>query len=347
MRKLASVQSVSEVNPIPEADAIEVARIRGWDVVVKKGQFKPGDRVVYFEIDSFLRDGVSSWQFLVNKQAKQFNGQLGHVLRTVKLRGQLSQGLALPLEALGLNDNLAEGTDLTEILDVGKYEPPVPASLGGEVLGGFPSEIQKTNQERIQNLFEDFSSRFRNMRFEKTLKLDGSSMTAYYHNGKEGVCGRNWELKISEKNKNNTLVRLYFDKCIQTALRSIGRNVAVQGEVLGPGIQGNRENLKQHQFFLFDVYDIDAGRHMLPDERIAFVDQLIDRGYHGDTVPVVGDEVIFQHHKRLESLLQSVDVPSINHPIAEGMVFKSWDLHKGQVVSFKAISNRYLLKNRD
>ena len=97
-RKLVTVRTIDAVNPIPDADAIEVATIGGWNVVVKKGEVKAGDKCVYFEIDSFLPTGNPAWQFLVDKQSRTFEGVVGHRLRTVKLRGVTSQGLALRLD---------------------------------------------------------------------------------------------------------------------------------------------------------------------------------------------------------------------------------------------------------
>jgi RNA ligase (TIGR02306 family) len=99
-RKLVTVRQIDNLEPIDGADAIEVATIEGWKVVVKKGEFKVGEQCVYFEIDSFLPEGNPAWQFLVDKQGREFEGVRGHRLRTIKLRGVLSQGLALPITSL-------------------------------------------------------------------------------------------------------------------------------------------------------------------------------------------------------------------------------------------------------
>lgn len=97
-RKLVTIRTIDAIGPIEGADAIEVATIGGWNVVVKKNEVKAGDKVFYFEIDSFLPDGNPAWQFLVDKQGRTFEGRLGHRLRTVKLRGTTSQGLVLRLD---------------------------------------------------------------------------------------------------------------------------------------------------------------------------------------------------------------------------------------------------------
>ena len=147
-RKLLTVRTVDAVGPIDGADAIEVATVGGWQVVVKKGEVKAGDKVFYAEIDSFLPDGNPAWQFLVDKQGRTFEGRLGHRLRTVKLRGAVSQGFIVPLSALPQVTNPEEGVDYAEVLGVVKWEQPLPAELAGQAEGLFPSFIRKTDQER-------------------------------------------------------------------------------------------------------------------------------------------------------------------------------------------------------
>lgn len=99
-RRLATFRTIDAVEPIPGADAIELAVVGGWKVVTKKGEFQVGDPCVYLEVDSFLPDGVPAWQFLVDKSSRTFNGVVGHKLRTVKLRGAISQGLILRPEQI-------------------------------------------------------------------------------------------------------------------------------------------------------------------------------------------------------------------------------------------------------
>lgn len=99
-RKLASIRVIDDVEPIIGADAIEVVTLGGWKVVTKKNEFSKGDLCVYFEIDSFLPAGVPAWQFLVDKSSREFEGVVGHRLRTIKLRGAVSQGFVLPISSL-------------------------------------------------------------------------------------------------------------------------------------------------------------------------------------------------------------------------------------------------------
>ncbi len=270
------------------------------------------------------------------------------------MRGKLSQGLVQrPFEVDGLAGYLIqkhnaamgstfadfEGTDVSEFLGVIKYEPPIPACLSGLAKGHFPGFVSKTDQERAQNLeheiFVDHADDF----YEVTVKLDGSSMTAYYLDGEVGVCSRNLEMKICDENKSNTFVRLFYDTGLESALRAVGRNIAVQGEAMGPGIQGNREKLQKPTLFVFDIYDIEKHRNFTPDERRDTMKLLYFHGFSGEHVPVEHNYINLPPMP-LDELLELANGPSLNHPIREGLVFKSHN----SPFSFKVISNRFLLK---
>src|SRR5689334_6744244 len=136
-RKLVSIQRVDALEPIVGADNIVKARVMGWDVVVKKNAFTPGSPCVFFEIDSVLPDGAPWAEFMRPR---------GFRLKTVRLRGVLSQGLALPVSILG--EGVPEiGTDVRERLGVVKFEAPVP--IGAGVAGPFPARVPKTDEIRL------------------------------------------------------------------------------------------------------------------------------------------------------------------------------------------------------
>ena len=203
-RKLASIKKITNIQPIEGADMIELASVGGWNVVVAKNvNHKVGDLVIYCEIDSFLPI-KEEFEFLRKSSYKKMDEQEGFRLKTMKLRGQLSQGLILPISILnppGTNIYVEsfEGLDVTEMLGIVKYEPPIPTQLAGKVVGGFPSFIQKTDEERIQNLSNEYEHYKTNHKFFVTEKLDGTSMTVYLNEGKFGVCSRNWELEKDEE----------------------------------------------------------------------------------------------------------------------------------------------------
>ena len=347
MRKLVTVRTVDGISSIPNADAIETATVEGWSVVIKKGEFDVGDPCIFFEIDSFLPLSDKRFSFL-EKNKITWEGKLGVRLRTMKLRGQLSQGLILPLKDFPEVINAINSADIpsirnldfSELLNIEKWEAPIPACLSGEVHGGFPSYIRKTDQERIQNL-PDILKEDLNTRFEVTIKLDGSSMTVFHHEGNSGVCGRNWWLKETE---DNTLWQVARRNALIEALEAIERNVALQGELVGEGIQSNPEKLKGQEFFLFDIFDIDTQSYLGHRERNSVVEALKAKGAVIKEVPRIGFEPLSSFGSNLEELLAFADGPSLNPKTRrEGLVFKEID---GRF-SFKVISNHYLLKHGD
>ena len=340
MRKLATIRQIDAVRPIPDADAIECAVIGGWTAVVKKGEFKEGDLAVYCEIDSWIPHALAPF-LSKGKEPRMFDGIAGERLRTMKLRGQLSQGLLLPMHVLtNYGADLFEGYDVSETLGIVKYEAPIPAQLAGEVKGMFPGWIQKTDQERVQNLTEEFDHWLGEQHaWEVTEKLDGSSMTVYLRDGEFGVCSRNLELKPSE---TNSLWKVAVRNDLELKLRQANRNLALQGELIGEGIQGNPYKMKGQEFFLFDIYDIDTSKYFTPAERKAFVEE-----HDIKHVPVLASNAELSDTlgiNSIEEILKFAEGKSVAGMIGcerEGLVFKS----KTMQCSFKAISNKFLLKS--
>ena len=345
MRKLATIRKIDSIRPIPDADAIECAVVGGWTVVIKKGDFKAGDLAIYCEIDSWIPTELAPF-LSKGKEPREYNGVRGERLRSVKLRGQLSQGLLLDrFVALDKVGEIHEGMDVSDLLNIVKYEPPVPACLAGKARGGFPSFIPRTDQERIQNLTTEFaewvSPGFPIMpTWEVTEKLDGSSMTVYVNEQDQGVCSRNLNLYDTE---GNTLWQVAHRDQIITALQDSQRNLAIQGELIGEGIQGNPYKIKGQSFYVFDIYEIDKGSYMTPTQRRDFCEfhELLH-------VPVIA----FGAHlydtlgmATIDSLLEFAEGKSELNPQTdrEGLVFKCNEQQK----SFKTISNKYLLKHGD
>jgi RNA ligase (TIGR02306 family) len=337
MRKMATIRKIDLLRPIEGADAIECAIVGGWTVVVKKGEYTAGDLAVYCEIDSFIPTAIAPFLTKPGQYAKTFEGVEGERLRTMKLRGQLSQGLLLPIpNAI----QFAEGEDVSELFGIVKYEAPVPAELAGEVKGMFPSVIPKTDQERVQNLKAELAEWLTDeLHWEVTEKLEGSSMTVYVRDGDVGVCSRNLDLK---HNTDNSLWRAAYRYELPAKLAHIGRNIAIQGELVGNGIQGNIYQMRDQDFLVYDIYDIDAGRYFTPAERKAFVAE------HGlNHCPVLAYSARLTDTlglTNMDQILKFAEGKSVMGMIGcerEGLVFKC---HEKQV-SFKAISNKYLLKH--
>jgi RNA ligase (TIGR02306 family) len=343
MRKLASIRRIADILPIEGADAIEVAVVDGWKVVIKKGEFAIGDSAIYLEIDSWVPHEIAPF-LSKGHEPREYNGVKGERLRTVKLRGQVSQGLLLnywdfpdvvkefhKTRIVDPND-IDASFDVTDILGIQKWEAPIPAQLQGQAKGTFPSSlIPKTDQERIQNCFRDIEKKG-DVTYEVTMKLDGSSTTIFRWEGELRVCSRNMELKINDENKDNTFVAM----ALEIGDR-IPEGFALQGELMGPGVQGNREGFKDHKFFVFDVFLIKEHKYAGPAYRRALCQE-----YGFEHVPVLG--VAWEAPESVDSGLDIADGPSINHKIREGLV---WKCNEDPSFSFKTISNQFLLKGGD
>ena len=343
MRKLAMIRKIDALTPIEGADAIECATVGGWKVVAQKGLYKEGDLAVYFEIDSWIPHELAPF-LSKGKDSREFEGVKGERLKTIKLRGQLSQGLLMPLhECEGEDwtfDAFEEGYDVTELLNIKKWEKPINAQLAGVCKGNFPTLIPKTDQERCQNMVKEIvAANEAGLRFEVTEKLEGSSMTVYQMKGEFGVCSRNMDLKETEGNSFWAVARK--DK-IQEKMAAVDEfwDFAIQGELIGPGIQGNIYNLKEVEFRVFDVYSIQAGCYLKPEDRRVLIDQMGLKH-----VPVLAAQASLYDTlgiTDIPQLLRFAEGKSVMGTIGcerEGVVFK--EVMGG--MTFKAISNKYLL----
>lgn len=356
MRALATIRRIDKLEPIEGADAIMLAKIDGWQCVVKKDEFKEGDQCVYFEIDSLI-PMMPEVEHLRARAFKRIGDKEGIRVKTIRLREQLSQGLALPImESLrqqignctGPNDFMVPqvGMDVTDMLGVSLYELPVPPELEG-VTGNFPSHTPRTRQERCQNIGYKILTENADSRYEVSMKLNGTSFTGFNKDGKAGVCGRRWELDINDpENAKNDYVRMFVDSGLQKALEAYGRNISVQGELMGPAhALPNPEKFKFCKLFVFDIFDNDKYEYLGSEERHRVFAELMSLGINPELVfhvPVLHTNVTLAELgiTSLPELLAFADGPSIVHHTREGLVFKSMD---GKF-TFKVISNRYLLK---
>ena len=327
MRKMASVQRVLEKKPIVGADLIEAYRVNGWWVVDKKDAYEVGDLVVYCEVDSWIPHALAPFLTKPGHSPREYLGVKGERLRTVKLKGQLSQGLLLPL----VEDNSEEGQDFSEILGITKWED-TRYMANMDARGNFPDFIPKTDQERVQNLDRTLEKYF-GQSFEVTVKRDGSSLTAFVNGEESGVCSRNVNLKETE---DSAFWAAANSLSLIPKILSTGRNLALQGELMSQKIQGNYEKVQSIEWNCFDIYDIDTQEYLLPKERRELCKQL--RIPH---IKVVEEDFVLCHN--VDQLLEMAEGPGVNAGVKrEGLVFKSNE----SAFSFKAISNSYLLKRR-
>ena len=354
MRKLATIRRIAEIRPIENADKICHYRVDGWWVVDTVDKFQVGDLALYFEIDVWCPHELAPF-LSKGKEPREYNSIKGERLKTVKLRGAVSQGLLLPIPT-ELNDptQFTEGMDVTELLGVQKWEPPIPAQLRGKIAGIFPSWLRKTDEDRIQNCFKDVSPRLNESWFIEE-KVDGSSMTVGYRKcdfilDKDGqpipeefvVYSRNLSLKLEDE--DNTFVRIAKESSIQDAMKAYGRNLGISGELIGEGIQGNKYDIKGHRWLVFNIFDVDTGKYVSAKERQFIIRDLVALGATIEQVPVitaVGTKLL--DGLSVDDFLEMAEGKSTLNPKTEreGLVFKN---QTDPDISFKAISNRWLLK---
>ena len=253
MRKLATIQKILETNQIPDADYIELVKIMGWQCVAVKNEFKPGDLCVYFEVDSYLPID-ERFEFLraSSYRNNEYMGE-GFRVKTAKFRGEISQGLALPLSAFPELNNCTEGDDVTDLLNVRKWEMPEQLSSAGTAIGSKPFGIPTTDETRIQSV-PDFLEHFIDKPYYISTKMDGTSCTIYVKEGKVGVCGRNTEYK--EENDKCSMWAYVNKHNLKEKLIELGEDIALQGEFCGGGIQKNRLKLTEPALYIFDVIKI-------------------------------------------------------------------------------------------
>ena len=340
-RKLATVKRITDLRPIENADMIELASIGGWNVVVAKNVgHKVGDLVIYCEIDSFL-PVREEFEFLRKSSYKKMGDQEGFRLKTIRLRGQVSQGLILPISVLNPPDTNIyvepfEGLEVTEMLGIVKYEPPIPAELAGKVKGGFPSFIPKTDEERVQNLTSEYDGwRFQSKhQFYVTEKLDGSSATFYFKDGVFGVCSRNLELLETE---GNTFWKVARQLKLEEWLGTHETNYSIQGELIGESVKGNPYKIKGQTVRFYNAFNIDTQEYLGFPDFIKLIDSM---GL--ETVPVL--DINFILPDTVEELLKYADAKSALNPNfdREGVVIRSFD----RTISFKVISNKFLLNEK-
>lgn len=351
-RKLASVQKVVAIDPIKDADTIEVVTVLGWHIVTRKGEFNVGDLVVFFEIDSVLPER-SEFEFLRKSCYIDKNGFKGFRLRTVKLRGQVSQGLVAPLSILPDNGTYMEGQDVTEILGVVKYDPPLPAELSGFAYGTFPPFIPETDEMRIQ-AFPGVLLRHHNKEFMVTEKLDGTSGTFFVYDGRHGgeprfgVCSRTLELKPTGTNTYWVVARrIGIEEALKDAVCLTGKRYAIQGEVIGPGIQKNKYALGEHDLRIFSVYNIDDQRYLGPADMWCLLDEI---GLAEKLVPCIG--TVRLDGQTIDDLVDmSIAMSVLNDKVQrEGIVFRplveSTDVELGRL-SFKVMNPEFLAKFKE
>ena len=358
MRILVRKVLVDSIAPMANADTLELARIKGWQCVVRKGEFRAGGTALYFEIDSALPYGDARYEFLRARCAKTWKSSDGTVLkqvlriRTMTLRGELSQGLLLPADGFPEIAGIPIGEDCAGVLGVEHYDEvrekydamTGKAKIAGETMGSYPWFLQKSDEERIQNLGDDFVREHAAERFEVTEKRDGCSVTYFYAPEESpeapfGICSRNLRLKDSG---DSVFVRAADSFAIRDKLKAFGPPIAIQGEITGPGINGTRDRLVDIAFEVYRVFLKSTTQSSwvpaAPDVARTAV-RLLGLQY----VPVLADSVpLGECGATVADLLKYAEGKTANGNPREGVVFKGVESN----THFKAVSNAYLLKEK-
>lgn len=364
MRKLASIQKVLELRPIDGADRIEVAQVLGWECVVKKGEFKVGENVIYIEVDSKLPP----------KPEFEFLAQRKYRVKTIKLRKQVSQGLVLPISNLP-KGNYKIGDDVTDIMGIVKHDPQAEkekrlmeqelakanrfvkymSKFGWfrkifikEKRAKFPTFISKTDETRIQNIPQVCNTN-KYDKFIVTEKLDGQSGTYFLVKNERkgfakfmkpkytfGVCSRNLLLPNENDSSYWTIARKYNIQEVLESLIGDNKFVCIQGEILGEGIQSNRYKVDKYDFYAFNL--------LYPNRKITSVDAKTTLEEYGiKFVPILETEF-----KLKENVSEMVDYSKGKSVVTknvtrEGVVIRNYE----KDLSFKVINPDWLLKNED
>lgn len=345
MRKLASIQRVHHIEPIDGADRIELAHVLGWQCVVNKDTFKPMDLGVYFEIDAFL-PVRPEFEFLRASSYKKTDimGE-GFRLRTMKFKGQISQGLVLPLSVFPeLPKNIAEGSDVTELLGVRKWEIEERATTGGNIMGTLPYDIPHTDETRVQAMPELISD-FAGLEYYVSTKMDGSSHSIGVDEEGFHVTGHNYEYKDDGSSAfyNFVNARGYRDKIEAFAKENNLRTLTIQGEFCAPGIQKNRLRLTRPEWYVFTIR-VNGNRVGL--DNLLHICEVL--GLEHVPIEETGYDLP-THYPTVEALLERADGEYPNGGKKEGIVVRPvepvYNDRIGGSLSMKVVSNKYLLKN--
>lgn len=367
-RNLATIQTIKEITPIEGADRIVLATVLGWQVIVQKSEFDVGDRCVFFQIDSVLPSTIPEFAFMEKRNYR---------VRSMKMRGVLSQGLAMPLTIIpNAVSSYRDGADVTDEIGVTKYELPNSFQRQGgqqpqRKRSAFPTHlVPKTDEERIQNYPGILDEIEDGTPLIITQKLDGTSATFLIDIEPATFLGINWFGRTKVRRimcSRNIAIegddsRMYFDENVYAEmdekygiLESLeifsmmagkSKRFAIQGEIVGPKIQGNPLQLKTRDFFVFNVYDIDERKYL---DHSRMVDLCKMARLELKPVPVIKYRIPFDREvMTMDWWLERAKGTYDSGTPQEGIVVRPDTEMRSRTLqgrlSFKVVNNDYLLK---
>jgi RNA ligase (TIGR02306 family) len=325
--KLASIELISDIQPHPNADKLDLAKVLGYTCIIEKGKYKVGDAVVLIQPDTVLPD--ESWAEVFKKKSNR--------VKAIRLRGCWSFGIVMPV-ATFFDDvksvmDFAPGTEVSHLIGVTKYEAPQPQQLDAK--GHLPFGLGKTDEERYQNILDlPFGEVV-----DVTLKIDGQSATYYCHKDRQtgewttGICSRSLEMKPECSNNYTNIDRKYgILNNLQDYCKFHDVSLALRGEIYGNGIQGHGNNPHAKMplnFAAFSVYNFDTFQY----------ENAGDEHYYANVCHRIGIPVVDHVEKAVltPELIKhyAEDISEINGRAFEGVVIKH------STGSFKIINMSY------
>jgi len=321
MSKLAYIETIHSITPHPNPEVLrlECAKIKEWPVVVSKGQFKNGDKVVFIEIDSIVPP-TENFKFMEKQKYRVWNA---------RFKGTPSSGLVQPLSILP-NGEYNIGDDVTSILGVLKYEKPETFINNGETKGGFPSSLISISDELNLLSYPEALLELDGKEVVITQKMDGSSTTFIYNNSEFDACSRRLKLKEGEGFPYQMVDK--YD--IKSKLIQLNKNIAIQAESIGTGLNGNRLELKDRQLRIFRAKDLDTRNLYTWDELntlcntlnipiVPLIDRFVfDKNIHTvEYFRQIADKQLYPNNKPAEGIVVSPIIPFYSNSIG-----KSWSL---------------------
>jgi RNA ligase (TIGR02306 family) len=291
--KLATIERIKGVKDHPNADRLDLVTILGYQLVTQKGLYEVDDLVIYIKPDTVLPQ--EPW-------TEEFRKYSPKRVKAVKLRGEFSEGIIVSkklLEEHKPNDfgHLImlltmenEGEDVSETLQITKYEPPMPQDQSAK--GGLPFGIPKTDEERWENIVEDIPF---GETVDLTLKIDGQSCSFYYDldSNSFGVLGRSFEFKDGIKNRyTDHLERYGIKEKLSAFCKRHGVSLCLRGESYGEGIQSGKHNPYSQRpagWAMFSVWNIKTRRYERKGDQFYFLN--ICEELDLPTTPVVDSNV--------------------------------------------------------
>lgn len=367
-RSLAHIEKIEWIKPIEGADKIELCGVLGWQcVIAKKDKFEVGQKVIYIEIDSVVPE-KPEFEFLRDRKFR---------VRTIKLKGQVSQGLVIPLPKELKTSPI--GKDVTEILGIVKYLTPTEReeeereersrineknklrkfmlryswfrklTLSRNKKSGFPYWVSKTDEVRIQNMpqvLEDFANEV----VYATEKIDGQSatftgkMVPQFPGWLGNILPKKFQFVVCSRNlttndKNNLYWKVARKYNLQQILKE-NPTLTIQGEQNDTKVQGNKYGFKEPEFRVFNIIDHEKKYHYDISEMVAFCSR-----NDLDMVPLLMPYTrLYQLGKTAQELVEFSKGKSVLANIPrEGIVVRCIQDGKKKF-SFKCFNPDFLLK---